>query len=52
MTLGEKELRGMLDEQEAEGKKRELEVNCRFCTRKEVFTEADVERIIKESVKK
>lgn len=52
VTLGETELRGMLDEQEAEGKKRELEVSCRFCTRKEIFTEADVERIIKESVKK
>ena len=31
VSLGEKELRKMLDEQEAEGKSRELEVNCRFC---------------------
>ncbi len=52
ITLGEKDLRGMLDEQEAEGKARELEVKCRFCTRKEIFTESDIEKIIKESVKK
>ena len=51
VTLGEKDLRGMLDEQEAEGKKRELEVSCRFCTRKEIFTESDIERIIKNSLK-
>ncbi len=52
VTLGPKDLRGMLDEQEAEGKPRELEVNCRFCGRSEIFTEADVERLIKESTKK
>ena len=52
ITLGEKELRGMLDEQEAEGKERALEVNCRFCGRKEVFTENDVEKMIKEAIKK
>ena len=52
ITLGEKDLRGMLDEQEAEGKRRELEVKCRFCTRKEIFTENDIEKIIKESIKK
>ncbi len=52
ITLGEKELRGMLDEQEAEGKERALEVNCRFCGRKEVFTEKDVEKMIKEAIKK
>ena len=52
ITLGEKDLRAMLDEQEAEGKARELEVNCRFCTRKEIFTEADIEKMIKEAIKK
>lgn len=52
ITLGEKDLRSMLDEQEAEGKPRELEVKCRFCTRKEIFTEGDIDRMIKESVKK
>ena len=42
----------MLDEQEREGKARELEVSCRFCTRKEIFTESDIESIIAESIKK
>ena len=52
ITLGEKDLRGLLDEQEAEGKPRELEVKCRFCTRKEVFFESDIEKIILKSKKK
>ena len=51
VTLGENDLRDMLDEQEKEGKARELEVKCRFCTRKEVFTESDIEEIIKKSKK-
>lgn len=52
LTLGEKDLRDMLDEQEAEGKARELEVKCRFCTRKEVFSESDIDKIISKSKKK
>ena len=52
ITLGEKDLRKMLDEQEAEGKARELEVNCRFCGRSEVFTEDDIEKMIREALKK
>ena len=52
ITLGEKDLRKMLDEQEEEGKARELEVNCRFCGRSEIFTERDVEKMIKEALKK
>ena len=52
ITLGENDLRGLLDEQEAEGKPRELEVKCRFCTRKEVFSEADIDKIILKSKKK
>lgn len=52
ITLGEADLRKMLDEQEAEGKARELTVNCRFCTRIEVFTEEDIEKMIKEALKK
>ena len=52
ITLGEADLRKMLDEQEAEGKARELVVNCRFCTRSEVFTEEDIEKMIKEALKK
>ena len=51
ITLGENDLRAMLDEQEAEGKARELEVKCRFCTRKEIFNEDDIEKIIKKSKK-
>ncbi len=47
ITLGASDLRKMLDEQEAEGKARELEVNCRFCDRSEIFTEADIENLIK-----
>lgn len=52
VTLGEKDLRDMLDEQEAEGKARELEVKCRFCTRKEIFNESDIDKIIAKSKKK
>ena len=52
ITLGEKDLRSMLDEQEAEGKARELEVKCRFCTQKEIFTEEDIEKMIKTAIKK
>ena len=39
-SLGEKEVRKMLNEQEAEGKARELEVNCRFCNRSYHFGES------------
>ena len=35
----------MLDEQVAEGKGEELEVNCRFCGRSERFTRADVDKM-------
>ena len=52
ITLGEDDLYGMLDEQEAEGKSRELEVRCRFCDRSEIFTEGDIKRMIKERSKK
>ena len=47
ITLGEKELNKMLAEQVAEGKKEELEVNCRFCGRKEIFTKEDVAKMMK-----
>ena len=47
ITLGEKDLYGMLAEQVAEGKKEELEVNCRFCDRKEIFTREDIEKMLK-----
>ena len=38
-SLGKKEICRLLDEQTAEGKPRELEVNCRFCSKSEVFDE-------------
>lgn len=40
--LGEKEIRTMFDEQEAEGKERILEVTCQFCNKKYTFTEQDL----------
>ncbi len=45
ITLGKGELYKMLDEQVAEGKKRELEVGCRFCGRREIFTPEDIEKM-------
>ena len=38
-SLGKKEICRLLDEQSAEGKPRELEVNCRFCSQRHVFDE-------------
>ena len=38
-SLGKKEICRLLDEQSAEGKARELEVNCRFCSQNHVFDE-------------
>lgn len=52
LTLGEKELEDMLREQVAEGKPEELEVNCRFCGRKEIFTRSDLKKMLEKSVQK
>lgn len=41
-SMGEKTVRELLDEQESEGKPRELEVSCRFCGKKHVFAEAEL----------
>ena len=41
-SLGEKDLRKLFDEQIAEGKPEELEVECRFCNSKYTFTPKDV----------
>lgn len=49
ITLGESELEKMLEEQVAEGKKEELEVKCRFCDRKEIFTREDIAKMMKRS---
>ena len=45
ITLGKDELYKMLEEQKAEGKADELEVNCRFCGRSEKFTRKDVDKM-------
>ena len=41
-SIGEKDVKKLLDEQEAEGKPRELEVTCRFCNGAYVFGEAEL----------
>ena len=41
-SISKEQLATMLDEQEAEGKPRELEVCCRFCDKKYVFDEKDL----------
>lgn len=41
-SLGRDQLAEMLDEQEAEGKPRELEVSCRFCNSAYTFTEEEL----------
>lgn len=42
VSLGEKDLRKLFDEQIAEGKPEELEVECRFCNTKYTFTPEDL----------
>lgn len=41
-SMGDKTVRDLLDEQESEGKPRELEVNCRFCGTRHLFTESEL----------
>jgi molecular chaperone Hsp33 len=49
VTLGSRDLYEMLEEQKREGKADELEVCCRFCGRKEIFTRADIDAIVAKS---
>lgn len=42
LSLGQKELATLLDEQESEGKPRELTAVCRFCNSEYTFTESDL----------
>ena len=46
ITLGSRDLYEMLEEQKKEGKADELEVCCRFCGRKEIFTRAQIDKMV------
>ena len=48
ITLGKEELLKMLAEQVKEGKAERLEVNCRFCDKKQFYNRADVEKMFEE----
>lgn len=45
ITLGKNDLLGLLAEQVAEGKPERLEVNCRFCDKKQYYNRDDVEKM-------
>lgn len=45
ITLGKPELLKMLAEQVKEGKPERLEVNCRFCDKKQYYTRTDIEKM-------
>ncbi len=48
ISLGKPELMKMLWEQVSEGKEEQLEVNCRFCDKKHVFTREDIKKMFEE----
>ena len=45
ITLGKNDLLGLVDEQVAEGKPARLEVNCRFCDKKQYYNRDDIENM-------
>lgn len=45
ITLGKPELLKLLEEQVAEGKPERLEINCRFCDKKQYYNRADIEKM-------
>lgn len=45
ITLGKDDLLGLLAEQVAEGKPERLEVNCRFCDKKQYYNRDDIEKM-------
>lgn len=45
ITLGKKDLLGLLEEQIAEGKPERLEVACRFCDKKQYYNREDIEKM-------
>ncbi|MBQ9760408.1 MAG: Hsp33 family molecular chaperone HslO [Clostridia bacterium] len=48
ITLGQNDLLKLLEEQKAEGKKEVLEVNCRFCDKKQYYNRDDILKMFKE----
>ena len=47
ITLGKADLMKLIDEQVAEGKPARLEVNCRFCDKKQYYNQDDIEGMFK-----
>ena len=47
ITLGKADLMKLIDEQVAEGKPARLEVNCRFCDKKQYYNRDDIEGMFK-----
>jgi molecular chaperone Hsp33 len=45
ITLGKQDLLKLVDEQAAEGKGERLEVNCRFCDKKQYYDRADIDKM-------
>jgi molecular chaperone Hsp33 len=45
ITLGKEDLLKLLEEQKAEGKSESLEVNCRFCDKKQYYNRDDIENM-------
>ena len=45
ITLGKSDLLKLLEEQKAEGKDEILEINCRFCDKKEYYNRQDIEEM-------
>ena len=51
LSLGKTEIEKLLDEAEAEGKPRELELSCQFCNQRYVFTEKDLKALVDKALK-
>lgn len=47
ITLGREDLLKLLEEQKAEGKSESLEVNCRFCDKKQYYNRDDIEKMFR-----
>jgi len=51
LSLGKTEIEKLLDEAEAEGKPRELELSCQFCNQRYIFTEKDLKALVDKALK-